>query len=623
MQYKILAPTLVHRHRTHLWFWITCLLLISPLLVKAEAVTDVRVLIDVSGSMKKNDPQNLRAPAVKMLVGLLPENTKSGIWTFGRYVNMQVKHGTVNEAWKKQAMVEADKIHSRGLFTNIEEAIQRSTSDWTKPDPRYKRHLILLTDGMVDIGKDERLNEQSRRRLLHDILPRVEAADATIHSIALSKNADADLLHALSGATRGSHQQVDSAKQLQRIFLKLFEKSVKPDTVPIEDNKFSVDKHVSDITVLIFLAKDSPATQLTTPGGKTWSAKTHPDNVNWHHDPGYDLITAKGPAAGEWKLQAKVDPDNRVMIVSNLRLKVDKLPNTIMLGDHFDVRARLLEEGKTVTHKNLLAKTRFEVKQADQGSHVEKLLLVDTGSAPDIIKGDGVYTATADQIKEAGEYELSIRAKSLTFVRATQHTLQVYDSPANITITQDDAHKPFHVVIKPHSGLIRPESVSMQVTLPDSETLITTQDSDQTWAVDIPNKYANKTFTLTLAGTRYSDESIKMDFEKLLSVTGKSQSLALKVKAKPAAKGHFEEKHDAEKSEEDEKAEDGHDNKAEDSSGEEHADEEKGGFNWLVVVAMIIGANGIVIGGGWFAYRTWKKRQKKDEAAVEEALKDE
>ncbi len=599
-------------------FWFACLLLISPLLVAAETISDVRVLIDVSGSMKKNDPKNLRAPAVKMLVGLLPENTKSGIWTFGRYVNMQVKLGTVDKAWKAQAMVEADKIHSRGLFTNIEEAVKRATSGWDKPDPAYDRHLILLTDGMVDIGKDTRLNEQSRRRLLNDILPRIEAADATIHSIALSENADAELLSALSGATKGSFEQVNNAEQLQRIFLKLFEKAVKPDTLPIEENKFTVDKHVSDITILIFITKESPATQLTIPDGKTWSAKTHPDTVNWYHDEGYDLITAKGPLAGEWKLQANVDPDNRVMVVSNLRLKVDKLPNTIMLGDRFDVRARLLEEGKTVTHKNLLAKTIFEVKQANKAGTVEKLALTDTGNAPDVIKGDGVYSTTIDQIKAAGEYELSVRAKSLTFVRAIQHTLQVYDSPATISISQADKDGPYNIAIKPHSGLIRSESVSMQITLPDGETLIAKQDKDQTWTIDIPNKYANKIFTLTLAGTRYTDEPIKMDFEKVLSVADGSQSIALKVKPK-----QLEEKSEAEHENPGNTEEEAKDETKEQATSEENVTEEEGGFSWWVVAAMVIGINVIVIGGGWFAYRIWKKRQKKEETEVEEALTDE
>lgn len=595
-------------------FWVTCLLLISPLLVNAAAVSDVRVLIDVSGSMKKNDPKNLRSPAVKMLVGLMPENTKSGIWTFGRYVNMQVKLDKVDKKWKEQAMREAGKIHSRGLFTNIEEAVKRSTSDWDKPDPNYERHLILLTDGMVDIGKDARLNEQSRRRLLDDILPRLENADATVHSIALSKNADAELLNALSGATKGSFEQVNNAEQLQRIFLKLFEKSVKPDTLPIEDNKFSVDKHVSDITVLIFIAKDSPPTQLTTPSGQTWSAKTHPDAVSWHHDVGYDLITVKKPEAGEWNLQAKVDPDNRVMVVSNLRLKVDKLPNTIMLGDKFDVRARLLQDGKTVTHKNLLAKTTFNVKLADAGGRVEKLELADSGSAPDVIQGDGVYSTELGDIGKAGEYVMSVRAKSLTFMRAIQHTLQVHDSPANILITQAATDKVFKVTINPHSGLIRPESVSMQITLPDGEKQIATQNDDQSWSIDIPNKYTNQTFTLTLAGTRYTDEPIKMDFEQLVAVTEKSQSLALKIKVK---------KHTEETKQGKEKKEAVEEQATEESSKDEVAAEEGAGFSWWVVIVLVIGVNAIVIGGGWFVYRTLKKRQQQEETDVEAALTDE
>ncbi|HHZ88741.1 MAG TPA: hypothetical protein EYN61_07030, partial [Chromatiaceae bacterium] len=60
-------------------------LCMSLLLVAAQAapVPDVRVVVDISGSMKKNDPQNLRVPAVRLLVSLLPQGTQAGIWTFG------------------------------------------------------------------------------------------------------------------------------------------------------------------------------------------------------------------------------------------------------------------------------------------------------------------------------------------------------------------------------------------------------------------------------------------------------------------------------------------------------------------------------------------------------------
>ena len=37
--------------------------------------SDVRVLVDMSGSMKKNDPDNLRIPAVQLMSNLLPPDS--------------------------------------------------------------------------------------------------------------------------------------------------------------------------------------------------------------------------------------------------------------------------------------------------------------------------------------------------------------------------------------------------------------------------------------------------------------------------------------------------------------------------------------------------------------------
>ena len=51
---------------------------------------DVRIVVDISGSMKETDPQNLRRPAVRLLARTLPEGASAGLWTFGQYVNMLV-----------------------------------------------------------------------------------------------------------------------------------------------------------------------------------------------------------------------------------------------------------------------------------------------------------------------------------------------------------------------------------------------------------------------------------------------------------------------------------------------------------------------------------------------------
>jgi hypothetical protein len=53
-----------------------------PLIAATDSKADIRVLIDVYGSMKQNDPNNLRQPALRLLTGLLPTGSKAGIWTF-------------------------------------------------------------------------------------------------------------------------------------------------------------------------------------------------------------------------------------------------------------------------------------------------------------------------------------------------------------------------------------------------------------------------------------------------------------------------------------------------------------------------------------------------------------
>ena len=94
-----------------------------------QKITELQVLIDVSGSMKKNDQDNLRVPAITLLINLLPEGAKVGLWLFAENTKELVKTGGVDKKWKKKALAKVKKIHSRGLFTNIEDAIQNAAQE--------------------------------------------------------------------------------------------------------------------------------------------------------------------------------------------------------------------------------------------------------------------------------------------------------------------------------------------------------------------------------------------------------------------------------------------------------------------------------------------------------------
>ena len=66
------------------------------------APPDVRLLLDVSGSMRAHDPANLRSDAVSLLVRTLPDEGRGGIWVFANTAVEVVEHGTTDLFWKRK-----------------------------------------------------------------------------------------------------------------------------------------------------------------------------------------------------------------------------------------------------------------------------------------------------------------------------------------------------------------------------------------------------------------------------------------------------------------------------------------------------------------------------------------
>jgi hypothetical protein len=275
----------------------------------AVARPDVRVVIDISGSMKQNDPLNLRIPALNMLIGLLPEGSRAGIWTFAEQVNMLVPHAIVDAQWRNMARLRAGRVNSVGLYTNIGSALEKATYDLARDASGYRRSVILLTDGLVDIDRDPEVNLAERKRVLAHILPDIMAAHIPVHSIALSGKADAEALRELSLSTGGLFAVAESADDLAKIFLKAFDESAPSEQVPLLDNRFLIDSSIEEFTLLAFRKQDSDATTLKSPSGATFRIGDYPGHVKWFSDRGFDLITVRQPLEGEWNLYAENVPE--------------------------------------------------------------------------------------------------------------------------------------------------------------------------------------------------------------------------------------------------------------------------------------------------------------------------
>jgi uncharacterized protein (TIGR03503 family) len=432
----------------------------------AEPVNDVRILIDISGSMKHNDPLNLRVPALRLLTRLLPKGAHAGVWTYGQYVNMLVPLGEVNSAWKDKAEHAATGINSFGLFTNIEDAMQRATPDWSAADDNSRRSLIMLTDGFVDVARDPSVNAAARERIINRVLPRLRDAKVKIYTIALSGEADHELLRQLSAATDGWSEEADDADKLQRIFLHLFEKATHPDTLPITGNHVQVDKSIEEITFLVFRGSKAKPTELVDPRQRRFGAANAPQQVNWHSETGYDLITVTKPEPGDWRVLGPEDADNRVMVVTNLKVRATQMPNNLSTDDTPYYFAQLMQGDTVIRRKDFLDLVKVTLRQQQEGGEKWEWVLRDDGKGADLAAGDGTFSQKLSESMKPGRHELSLLVDGTTFQRAQRQVVNIYSQPAQATITSDSAGNGHYVLsVIPYAGLIEPDTMQVTVTV--------------------------------------------------------------------------------------------------------------------------------------------------------------
>lgn len=442
-------------------FVLACLLTglpFSQLLAAEQPVSDVRVLIDVSGSMKHNDPNNLRAPAMRMLVGLMPAEARSGVWTFAQMVNMLVPWRDVNDDWRQNAIEQSTKIHSYGLFTNIEQVLKKATANQKQADPQFHRSMILLSDGFVDLKAGKQASAASRQRILDEIIPRLKKLHITVHTIALSDKADHELLKALSMATDGWYRQADSAEDLQRIFLHLFEQATQRDSVPLADNRFTIDASVEQMTVLAFRRPGSDTSTLQLPDGSEISREQQSDNIRWLHETTFDLITIDKPATGQWRINADLDPDNRVMVVTDMKLQTSDLPNNVLVGEQFDFEAKLTDKGEVITRPALLDLVEGSLVRQN-GEQSAQLPLSRHNK-------EAVFKSALGAGFEAGRNDVIVTMKSATFERQRRQSINVIAAPISVETSQLEQQVRSHrIEVTADVSLINPDSLTIKALL--------------------------------------------------------------------------------------------------------------------------------------------------------------
>lgn len=423
--------------------------------VQLPEQSDVRIIVDISGSMKDTDPENLRQPAVRLLARLLPEGATAGVWTFGQYVNMLVPHRQVTDAWREMAIQRSAQINSVALRTNLGAAIETASDDYLTDGNLSRTHFILLTDGKVDISDDPAENTAEETRILDTIVADLIKLGATFHPVALSEAADTDFLKALATDSGGRFQVADTADALNLAFLQALNTAVPQEQIPIEGNGFAVDAGVREFTALIFWgASETSATReltLVRPDDKVVNLSEFPDNVRWAREAGYDLVTVNEPLAGEWRINGELGEGSRVTVVSDLRMVVNPLPPSFTAEEPLKLRVGFFEEGEKITNPDFLGVIEVSLSiTSEDGRSGTKVL---SGERP---PEDGTYRDTVSRLPAAGLYTLDVVADGQTFSRKFSATVG-FTVPEGAEPVDPSAEQLESVVAEPATANEQPE----------------------------------------------------------------------------------------------------------------------------------------------------------------------
>lgn len=205
---------------------IACLSLVASTGVAADDVAagsppvlDVVLLLDNSGSMKKNDPQRLTPEVVSAFAGRMPPAARLAIVVFDERVRTVLPFmAAATEDFGARVRAALEVLGYAGKRTELPSAVERALYMLREEGrPGAQRVIVFMTDGIVDVGNEARSAEQARW-LRESLATEARQLRIPIFGIALSDEADFQLIQSVAQTTGGAYYRVLTAGQVPGVF---------------------------------------------------------------------------------------------------------------------------------------------------------------------------------------------------------------------------------------------------------------------------------------------------------------------------------------------------------------------------------------------------------------------
>jgi uncharacterized protein (TIGR03503 family) len=248
-----------------------------------------------------------------------------------------------------------------------------------------------------------------------------------------------------------------------------------PNDIPLLDNRFRIDPATEQATFILNHSKGEQRIVLVQPDGSKLYQQRHPETVSWVSGQKQDIITVQKPMPGPWQAIANLDGDNRIKIISDVELVVNRLPLKLYAQEYITTNATLYADNKLMDNAAYLDDAKLSISLVGN-SNKKMALYKDDGKHYDELPFDGKLTARLFVDLPPARYLLNIRTQNDVFIRNVNKDAVVFIRPitykTDVLETESDN---VQITFKIDLGEIDPNSVSINGLIKDVDENIIEQ----------------------------------------------------------------------------------------------------------------------------------------------------
>ena len=385
---------------------------------QALAVEKIAVLfiLDDSGSMKANDPSNLRYTAAKLFIASLDDGDAVGAIRFSTDSSAIIDGiVTIADAKTKSGLIDQLQPQVANGYTDVLQAFSAAQVTLSETIlAGYKTIAILLTDGKPEVQNPYKGYEDDTLKIAREL-------GVPVYAIALTPAGQTAFLNRVASETGGKVIPARTANDLLSSYLQILS-DLKDRTVMGEGSQHSPGQlilsldpalmpYVSKVTFIV--SKDpAVAVRLSGPDGNEVQSTDPMVTFAMTSDPGFFAYTITSPASGDWKFALSGDGSAQVRAIlhSRLRTKIISPYGLVEAGQPVNIVVNLLEEQDDGSVIKIVGEASFSALVGlPDGTRQSLDSFYDDGTHGDSTAGDGNFSRTFVETGQPGSYSIAVR----------------------------------------------------------------------------------------------------------------------------------------------------------------------------------------------------------------------